>query len=424
MPTYRIPYKRDGGWFAIYKMPSNPVKQWIAGIKVPDAILTPPITWMGGTACTTNWKELDPRTAQYTYPMPGNSKVKMITMQGAKLHTEVNMNHLAQAFRSPSIETFWIVNTWMEPLCKYADILLPSNTNFERSDIGGYPSTTGHATHRFAVYMQKCIEPMFESWDDLAIYIELGRRLGIDVLEGKTIEQALKAIFDWSSIHEWISYEEFKKKGYVVIPFPKDYWEKYYQPVMSWYWAQPEGSGLVTPSGKVEIFASPIAEWYGENDPEISPIPKWYDPKVLRPNTWGKYPLIGLLDHAKHRYHTMMEDVAWLRELEKVNVGGYEYEPAYMNPVDAASRGIKTGDIVRAYNNVAEILCGAVLTERVIPGTVRISYASFYDPVDPKKPSLDKGGSSNVLASDEPMSKLFTVEQFEHAPIEVEKWRG
>jgi len=426
---YHIPYKRDGGWSAVYKIPPNPVTQFIVLVKFADAILNPPFTWSpsgkSGGSLQGGLTNFDPRK-KYTYPMPGNSEIKMLFMIGARLHTEPpDIGKLAQVFRSSKIETFWLVNPWIEPLSKYADILLPANTNFERDDLGGFPSATGWGKHRWAVYLQKCIDSLFESKDEVEIYRELGRRLlGVDVLEGRTVEQVLKAIFDWSTISKWITYEEFKKKGYLVIPFPKDYFENYYMPALRWFYEKPVGEGLITPSGKLEIYSKPMGEWYGEKDPEISPIPKWYDPKVMKPNTWGKYPLIGMLDHPTYRYHSMFQDVAWLRELYKVKIDGYEYEPVYINPVDAAARGLKNGDIVRVYNNVGEILCGVRVTEKMIPGVVRLSYGSFYDPVDPRKKSLDRGGSANVLLSDEPMSKHAYGENLAHSPLEIEKWKG
>ena len=432
---YKIPYKRDGGWFAVYKMPPNPVKQWIISVRFDDAILNPPITWNGGTDSFMNRSAADYDVRRvFTYPAKGYSPVKMILSQGTKLHTAPDMGRRALVYTSPSIETSVLVNIWMEPLCRYFDILLPANTNFERDDLGGFPSATGWTQHEWAVYSQKCIEPLFESKDEVDIFVELGKKLGIDLLEGKTRDQSMQAIFEWSSIKDWISLEDFKKKGYVHIPFPKDYWQppdppdgNHYNPVLSWFYKKPVGEGLVTPSGKLEIYSQSMAEWYGENDPEISPIPKWYDPKVMRPKTWGnrEYPLIAMLDHPTYRYHSMFENIAWLRELYKVKgPDGYEYEPIYINPVDATARGIKDGDIVRVYNKAAEVLAGARPTEKLIPGTVRFSYGAYYNPVDWKKPSLDRGGSANVILSSETMSKHANCVMLTHSPVQVEKWRG
>ena len=46
-----------------------------------------------------------------------------------------------------------------------------------------------------------------------------------EVTEGKTVEDWMKSVFDDIGLQEFISWEEFKEKGYYVFPIAPD-WEK------------------------------------------------------------------------------------------------------------------------------------------------------------------------------------------------------
>ena len=83
---------------------------------------------------------------------------------------------------------------------------------------------------------------------------------------------------------------------------------------------------------------------------------------------------------------------------------GYEYEPIVMNPTDAKKRGLKAGDIARAFNERGQILCGVVTTERMAQGVIWISYGSWNDPLEPKPCAVDRAGDSNILTTSRPMS--------------------
>ena len=74
---------------------------------------------------------------------------------------------------------------WFEGETKFADIILPACTNFERWDISeaancsGYiPDSYQSCNHRVIVLQQKCIEPLGESKSDYEIFAELGQAPG------------------------------------------------------------------------------------------------------------------------------------------------------------------------------------------------------------------------------------------------------
>jgi anaerobic selenocysteine-containing dehydrogenase len=94
----------------------------------------------------------------------------------------------------------------------------------------------------------------------------------------------------------------------------------------------------------------------------------------------------------------MLDQVSLLRECYKVaDKTGYEHEPVYMSPVDAQARGIKDGDMVKIFNQRGAVVAGARVTPRTQTGVVHLYQGSWYDPVNPQNPSLDKSGCVQVL---------------------------
>lgn len=169
----------------------------------------------GTTGAVKYWKEF---TMQHIYPYPGVSPVRMICKETAgTVMTEANwLRNCAGAYMSPQIETSFVATLFQtEPLCKYADILLPICTNLERVDITSF-------TTKWVVYMQKCIEPLGESKSDNAMFLQLANKLGFGdkMFNGMTEEDMVKAIYNWSSIPTMgVSWDDFQKKGYALIPF-------------------------------------------------------------------------------------------------------------------------------------------------------------------------------------------------------------
>jgi anaerobic selenocysteine-containing dehydrogenase len=69
-------------------------------------------------------------------------------------------------------------------------------------------------------------------------------------------------------------------------------------------------------------------------------------------------------------------------------------EPCLINPADAAARGIADGDVVRVFNDRGQILAGAVVTDAIRPGVLRVNEGGWFDPVDPTE-----AGASTPMAT-------------------------
>ena len=94
-----------------------------------------------------------------------------------------------------------------------------------------------------------------------------------------------------------------------------------------------------------------------------------------------------------------------------------------MNPVDAAARAIKDGDLIRAFNDRGSVVLAARVTERMRPATVH-SYESsaIYDPVGAPGESTDRGGCVNMLTPKRFLTPTSTGQAPNSCLVEVEKW--
>ena len=108
---------------------------------------------------------------------------------------------------------------------------------------------------------------------------------------------------------------------------------------------------------------------------------------------------------------------------EKYAIGGRE--PCWINPKDAEARGLKDGDIARAYNDRGQILVGIKVTDVIRPGVIRINEGGWYDPVNPREPnSLCRYGDVNNLTTSVSTSKLAQANCGQTAVVEIEKFTG
>ena len=114
-------------------------------------------------------------------------------------------------------------------------------------------------------------------------------------------------------------------------------------------------------------------------------------------------------------------DNTWLRDTYEV--AGREL--LWMNPADAKTRGIASGDVVRAFNDRGALLAGAIVTDRIRQGVVMLQEGAWYDPDKPGEAgALCKHGNINVVTMDKGTSKLAQGNVANTALVEVEKLQG
>jgi trimethylamine-N-oxide reductase (cytochrome c) len=426
----------------------NPTKQRLYRLTLPDAILNPPVSWKGEGFCG---QALEQQFTEFTYPMPDHSEIKMFYRYGGSfIGTMSDTNKWVRMYQSPKLEFVVNQDCWYNSETNFADIILPACTSLERDDVGewGAPGGyTGHASsgcnNRVIIRQKKCIEPLWESRSDYQIFSMIADKLGLKetYTEGKSEVDWAKAFFEISDLPKFITWEEFDKKGYFIVPFPEDYKST---PSLRWFY---EGRACDTPdpanpkkntekanelgtfSGKIEFVSESLKQYFPDDEERpVSPryIPSW---EGHRSELAKKYPLALVSPHPRFSFHTHYDKhTDWLNEIpvHRVKKDGYPWWPARIHPSDAGLRRIRHGDIVKLYNDRGGVLCIAEVTERIRPGIIH-SYASsaLYDPLEPGKAgSVDQGGCINILTSSRMLSKNAPGMTPNSCLIDIEKWEG
>jgi molybdopterin guanine dinucleotide-containing S/N-oxide reductase-like protein len=423
----------------------NSVAQKISRLCIPEAILNGEAEFY-----PTDPRALERQFAKIRFPAPGGSRIRMMYKYGGShFGTTANSNRLAKAYQSEELEFVVNQSIWNEGEAKFADVILPACTNFERWDIGewancgGYTvNNEGQLNHRVICLQHKCIEPLGESKSDYRIFTELAARLGLGAYfcEGMTELDWCKQVFLACDVSRHVSWSQFRRKGYFVVPSEK---EELRAPTAFRWFAEgrakdvPEPhplpseyagnfrEGLQTQSGKIEFEASSLKR-YGQ-DPERPPlnkyIPSW---EGLQSELAERYPLQLVSTHVRYSYHTKgdgkdstINDIAEHRLL----IDGYYYWIARLHPRDAAARGIKHHDLVRMYNDRGAVICAAVVTERCCPGVIYTQEScAVYDPLGKPGESTDRGGCVNLLTPSRSQTEKTTASAPNSCLIEVEKW--
>jgi trimethylamine-N-oxide reductase (cytochrome c) len=382
-------------------------KQFIPKNLIHDAILNPPISWYG----TTLWSEpVEDQFVKYTYPAEGCSEIHMIWTDTPCWITCWNdSNSYMRALQSSKIDFILAQHPWLENDCLFADIILPVNTKFEERDI-----CLEREQFIGVILEEKCIESLGESFSDYEVVCKIAEKMGLldKVTEGKSVDEWIRFAYDNSGAADLLSFEDFEKDECFMVPTDPDWKPSTHTKLLDFY-NDPERYPLKTPSGKIEFCSQSLSKYF-PSDKERPPVPHWipygetHQESLLHTRS-NKYPLLCMSNHGRWRVHANLDDVTWFHEIETCKVkgaDGYLYEPVWMHPTTARERGIKNGDIVNIFNERGGVLCGAYVTERLIPGVVYVDHGSRHDPI--VSAELDRGGAINTITPHNTTSKNCT----------------
>jgi anaerobic selenocysteine-containing dehydrogenase len=249
---------------------------------------------------------------------------------------------------------------------KYADIILPTCSSVERSELRCYPQ-------KYVIFTTPVIEPLGESRSDTDIIFALADRLGLDFepsdqpLGGTYLPngapdfgRAFEATLDWILEPSGVKIEELKKHpAGMAVPNPIPVTFKKY-----------EKNGFPTPSGKME-FASSILEKYSDRA-GIDGLPTYAEDKyspISDPERAKDYPFIlGTGTRLPMFIHSRTFRLPWTRSLRP--------DPAAdLNPADAVRLGIVQGDDIELSTPTGSIRVKANVTELAYPGVVHMYHA-------------------------------------------------
>jgi anaerobic dimethyl sulfoxide reductase subunit A len=270
------------------------------------------------------------------------------------------------------VEFMVVHDHFVTPTARYADILLPATTFWERNDVHTPWAGAGH----YAIFMQKAIEPMAECRNDLDICADLARRLGVEGYNDRTEDAWLRELTR-DAVDD---FDTFKERGLARLPAPED------AVAFAREIRDPEGRPFSTPSGKIEIYSMTLA---AEPDPyglgPIPPIPTWIPDDQIDP----RHPLRLVTPKSRARTHSIHDNQPILSRADRDDV--------WMHPADAAARGIADGQAVRVFNDRGSTVLPARVTDRIAPGVVSIKEGAWFTP---DANGQDTHGCANVLIAD------------------------
>jgi anaerobic selenocysteine-containing dehydrogenase len=220
----------------------------------------------------------------------------------------------------------------------YADVLLPAPTFLEVKDVQGAYG------HLFAQVNERAIAPLGEAKSNVALFGELGRRMGFeeacfDDREDALIDQALETDHPWFA---GITRERLEREGHVPLNLPVD------------------ADGNVLPFSTAEWFRTPSGRG------ELLPVPVFNAPKESRAHAEeGAYPLEFLPRKADNYMNSTFANLPAHQRMEARTAGVLE-----MHGTDAVARGIVSGDEVEVFNGRGSIALKALVNGQVGAGVV------------------------------------------------------
>ncbi|WP_028025389.1 trimethylamine-N-oxide reductase TorA [Enterovibrio calviensis] len=344
--------------------------------------------------------------------------IKMAISCGSNLfHQHQDRNRMIKAWRK--IETYVSIDHQWTASCRFADIVLPATTTYERNDIESF----GNHSNKGIIAMKQIVEPMFEAKDDFDIFRELCTRYDREeaFTGGKTKMEWIEEIYNGARLQgrgigvrmpNFVKFWEEEQ----FISFPEGTeWVRHQA-----FRNEPDLEPLGTASGLIEIYCKTIADM-GYDDCQGHPM--WFE-KVERSHGGPKsnsFPLHMQSCHPNYRLHSQLCSSDAFRNTYAVA----GREPCYINSADAKARGIVSGDIVRVFNDRGQVLAGAVVTDDYKTGVCRIEEGAWYSPLEGGKPgTLCTYGDPNVLTVDIGTSKLAQATSAHTALVEIEKYTG
>ncbi|MDT3609049.1 dimethylsulfoxide reductase subunit A [Cronobacter sakazakii] len=372
--SFSLPFER---------MPTlqNPVETSISMFTWTDAIERGPS--MTATADGVRGKEKLDVPIKMIWNYAGNCLINQ--------HSQINRTHeILQDDKK--CELIVVIDCHMTASARYADILLPDCTASEQMDFALDASCGNMA---YVIFADQAIAPRFECRTIYDITSALAGRMGVGdtFTEGRTQEGWLRHLYAQSrrAIPELPDFDTFRQQGIFKLRDPQGHHVAYQA-----FRENPTANPLDTPSGKIEIYSSALADiaahWQLPEGDVIHPLPV-YSPgfEQVSDPLRAQYPLQLTGFHYKSRTHSTYGNVDVLQAACRQQV--------WINPQDAQARGINDGDLVRVWNARGEARIEAKVTPRIMPGVVALGEGAWYQP---DAEGVDHAGSINVLTTQRP----------------------
>ena len=368
------------------------------------------------------------------------NKAKLTTCEGAKEGVE--------AMRS--VEFVVGQGHFLTATNKYADIVLPITTNWERE--GAYV-WEGYMNRDILLINRKIVDPFYESKSDDEAMMTIGEKFGLAPEMWGTVSEKQRLFNsvatstvvkeDGETWENLVSITEDDIKEWGVegepqegrIPFAKYMEDGLYRVDRhigdnfgfihkKEFREDPEANPISTTSGKIEFACqawADILNSQGYSEEEYSAIPKYRVPtqgyeatfvdcKISGEKT--EYPLQCINPHYQRRSHSIFDNVPWLREACP--------NPVFLAKQDAEERGIVDGDTVMISSKYGDTLRKAYVTGRLMPGVVGLPHGPWIR-VD-ESTGIDQSGSENYITGQ--VARGLGCSGYNTLNVEVKKYDG
>ncbi|WP_281655426.1 DMSO/selenate family reductase complex A subunit [Eggerthella sinensis] len=276
---------------------------------------------------------------------------------------------------------------------KYCDVILPDMYRFEQECMLG-----GGGDDAYVVFGQSPYEnEKFERKTGYDACALIADKLGAkDAFTdgGKTQADWIKEAYEQAREKDDTlpAYDELKEQGVHTKKCPTGS-----VIALEAFRTDPVANPLKTPSGKIEIYSEQLDAYIQshefQDDDHVTPIatyvPEWYGVETVT----EEYPLVLTGFHSRARVGSSWGNVDAIKELNP--------QEAWVNPVDAQERGLKSGDKARIKNDFGEIEIAVRVTSRIVPGVVGVPTGAWHD-ADMVGDRVDKGGCMNTLTTHRP----------------------
>ena len=321
-----------------------------------------------------------------TYP-----DIRLIYWAGGNpFHHHQDLNGLHEAWRKP--ETIIVNEPWWTATAKRADIVFPATTPYEREDVGR------SNLDDYLFHMPRLIPPVGEARDDYEIFSGLARRMGVTstYTEGRGAAEWIGVLYEEYRVLardrgvDVPDFETLKEKNWIRLPIRTDGPRR---TLFAPFREDPERAPLKTPSGRIEIFSETI-DGFGYDD--CPGHPSWLPPTEWLGNATASSPLHLVSPQPGDKLHSQLESA--LADME-----GARPVALVIHPDDASERGIRSGDLVRVFNERGACRARASVSDGITPGVVALPTGAWFG--DPGG-NIDPHGNPNVLTRDIGTSRL------------------
>ena len=326
-----------------------------------------------------------------------------------------------------------VVHMYMYPtsFSKFADILLPAREWLETNMLVECMNT---------VFARQAVAHVWETEDETLFWSKLIKRCA--ELGNENCKRACDPSFMKDDLAYWDTMEELldgrlKRINMTwkellahnpVTYMPYDKWNQYYV-----YQKKNPKTGLPqgfhTPTGKLELYGDCFIELGRTGKPyalqPLPPVEKDYDalPYYLEPaesptNAVGKkYPLVLTNGRLPMYHHGTLRNIPYLREI-------YPVPEIWVNPTDAKSYDVKTGEWVWIESQRGKIRGKVRVTEGIPAGIVYMERFWFPETLDTKTGGWQECNVNVLTKNDPPFNDMVGTYTLRGIQVQISKAPG